>query len=85
MSRDADSLLEWRRKIFKPKERHTNIKGGIQDLREWGVPDEALTGVEEFAASMLCEGCKGEATSGPHGPDGVYLCDDCLKGAPDAR
>lgn len=78
LPKQAESLLEWRLTIFTPKERRTNIRGGVQDLREWGVPDEALTAVEQYAASMLCEGCQNEANSGPYGPDGVYLCGDCL-------
>ncbi|HUB98534.1 MAG TPA: hypothetical protein VMS11_01795 [Solirubrobacterales bacterium] len=79
---DSENLREWRRKIFSVREHRNTILASAQDLTEWGVPDEALEAVRQYASTLVCEGCEGAATSGPHGPDGVYLCDDCASPTP---
>ena len=79
---DAETVREWRARIFTAKEHRREISLLCRDLEEWGVPEEALSAVVEFAASLVCEGCGEAATSGPHGPDSVYLCAGCLEEDP---
>lgn len=59
--------------------RAATIRHRCTDLERIGVPESATAPIREYAASLVCEGCDGAATSGPHDPDGVYLCDDCLR------